>query len=180
MRVILMGLRGSGKTTVGRELARRRRVPFVDLDEVTPGLVGCATAGEALRSKGEAAFRDAEARALRETLASSPSACVLALGGGTPIAPGAADMLRGAMASGQARVTYLHASPTALRNRLSVDHAIERPSLTGRSVLDEIGEVYAKRDGLYRSIASAIVEVEGKSIAQVCDEVMPGSFGVRA
>lgn len=172
MRVILMGLRGSGKTTAGHELARRWGLPFVDLDEVTPGLLGCATAGEALRSKGETAFREAEARALRETLAAAPSACVLSLGGGTPTAPGAAEMLRGEVASGRARVSYLHASPAALRDRLSAETVIERPSLTGGPVLDEIGEVYANRDGLYRSIASAVIEVEGKSISQVCDEVM--------
>lgn len=171
MRVILIGLRGSGKTTVGRELARYWGVGFVDLDDVTPGSLDCATAGEALRSKGEAAFRAAEANALRETLTSAPPSCVLALGGGTPTAPGAADMLRGQVASGRARVIYLHASPTALRARLSADNAIERPSLTRRPALDEIGEVYAKRDALYRSIASVIVEVEGKSLAQVCDEI---------
>jgi len=171
MRVILMGLRGSGKTTVGRLLAQRLGVTFLDLDDVTPRLLGHATAGEALRSKGEPAFRDAEARAIREMLGSVSAACVLALGGGSPTAPGVVEVLRGEVACQRGRIIYLHASPAVLRARLSKDADVDRPSLTGQGVLDEIGEVYTKRDGLYRSIASVVVDVEGKGIAALCDDV---------
>jgi shikimate kinase len=171
MRVILMGLRGCGKTTVGRELARRCGVPFIDLDEITPRVLACATAGEALRSLGEPAFRAGEAQALRDTLASAPAAYILALGGGTPTAPGAAPLLQDEANRPRSYLVYLHAPPTTLRRRLQGDNPIARPSLTGRPVLDEIGEVYAARDGLYRSIASVLVEVGDKSPAEVCDEL---------
>jgi shikimate kinase len=171
MRVILMGLRGCGKTTVGRELARRCGVPFIDLDEITPRVLGCATAGEALRSLGEPAFRAGEAQALRDTLASAPAAYILALGGGTPTAPGAASVLQDEAGRPRSHLVYLHAPPATLRDRLRGENPIDRPSLTGRPVLEEIGEVYAARDGLYRSIASMLVEVGGRSPEEVCDEL---------
>lgn len=166
-----MGLRGCGKTTVGRELARRCGVPFIDLDEITPRVLGCPTTGEALRSLGEPAFRAGEARALRDTLASVPSAFVLSLGGGTPTAPGAVTMLQDEVSRSRSQLVYLHAPPETLRDRLRGENPIDRPSLTGRPILEEIGEVYATRDGLYRSIASMLVEVGGKSPANVCDEL---------
>ncbi len=171
MRVILMGLRGCGKTTVGRELARRFGVPFIDLDEVTPRVLGCATAGEALRSLGEKAFRAGEAQALRDVLARAPAAYILALGGGTPTAPGAVHMLQGEACRPRSCLVYLHAPPATLRDRLQGENPIDRPSLTGRPALDEIDEIYAARDGLYRSIASTLVEVGDQSPAEVCDEL---------
>src|SRR5215831_318416 len=105
--IVLIGLRGSGKTTIGRALGAALALPFVDLDELTAKAMGARTVGEAFRSGGQAAFRAAEARALREALLKRDQ--VLALGGGTPTAPGAADAMCAAQRGG-ARLIYLRAT----------------------------------------------------------------------
>lgn len=153
-----MGLRGSGKSTVGRALARARGAPFVDLDDLTAAALHAATPGEAFRASGEAAFREAEARALGVVFGRSP--CVIALGGGTPTAPGAADLLRAARAGRMAFIVYLRASAAALRARLAHDDPAARPSLTGRGTLEEIEQVAAARGPLYASLADLTIDTD--------------------
>jgi shikimate kinase len=154
---ILIGLRGSGKTTIGRKLALRLGRRFVDLDDRTPRFAGAKSVGEALRTLGEPAFRQAEARALFAAL--DEPGVVLALGGGTPTAPGAAERLRHAKSCDQAVVMYLRADADALRSRLEQDKATDRPALMGNSALDEIPQLLAARDPLYRALADHIIEV---------------------
>jgi shikimate kinase len=167
--LVLMGLRGSGKSTVGRLVAARRGAAFVDLDDVTPRLLGYASAGEAWRASGEAGFREAETRALTQTLAADGR--VIALGGGTPMAPGCRAMLQDAAAAGRARLVYLRADAGVLRRRLQQADNSHRPSLTGIGVLDEIETVFAARDPLYREIAEHIIEVGGLAIEEVVERV---------
>lgn len=153
--LVLMGLRGSGKSTLGRELARREHLTFVDLDDVTTQLLGVATAGEAFEKFGQQAFRDAETQALTNELS---RAGVLALGGGTPTAPGAAEILRDARNSKRAVIVYLRCHPHVLRERLRMAIDARRPSLTGADPLDEIESVFMQRDPLYCELASYVIE----------------------
>ncbi|MCC6229008.1 MAG: shikimate kinase [Phycisphaerales bacterium] len=154
--IYLLGLRGSGKSTLGRSLATRLRVLFVDLDDVTASLLKCVTPAEALNTHGQAAFRAAELKAL-----SSPGvmrAKVVALGGGTPTAPGAPDALR----KSKATLVYLRATPETLRARLAATDLASRPSLSGADVLTEIDAVFERRDPIYLALADEVVEVDGK------------------
>jgi len=162
--IILLGLRGAGKSSAGRVLAARLGAEFVDLDDITPALLGEPTAADAIRNRGLPAFRDAEARALHACL--GRTSVVLALGGGTPTAPGAAEMIRDAASRG-ARAVYLHADPATLRARLAGTDTATRPSLTGRGVLDEIGEIYLQRDPLFRSLAERVVETADTNLDAV-------------
>lgn len=162
--VILMGLRGSGKSTVGRFVADRLGLPFVDLDDLTPKKLGAADAAGAISAHGFDAFRRAEAGALRDVLDGSPA--VLALGGGTPTAVGVAEML-GEQTGGGAALVYLHAPPAVLRERLASTDTRTRPSLTGMGMLDEIGRVYLDRDGLYRTLCTRLIETEGRSAEDI-------------
>lgn len=157
--ILLMGLRASGKSTLGAMLATRLGRPFVDLDDVTAARLGCVDVPEAWARHGPAAFRDAEAEALRDVLEHTGQ--IVALGGGTPTAPGAADMLRNAISSQQARLVYLRATPSTLRGRLEQTDLSRRPSLTGSGVVDEVQRVFEERDPLYRSLASEVIEVDG-------------------
>lgn len=168
---MLIGLRASGKTTVGALLARDLGLPFVDLDALTlealnaarAGAAPSATIADAWRRWGEPAFRHAESVALERALR-EPRA-VVALGGGTPTAPGAADALRAARRSGGALICYLRAEPSVLRARLSravvAGADAQRPSLTGAGAIEEVDAVFAARDPLYRALADAIVDASG-------------------
>ena len=163
--LLLIGLRASGKTTLARAVAQRRRAPCIDLDRSVLADMNHPTVADAWNAEGEPAFRRAETRALRVALGSSPA--VIALGGGTPTAPGAADLIRDAQRAGTAIVVYLRCTPGELRSRLqspaahSDDALRDRPSLTGRPPLDEIAEVYAARDPLYRELADHVLENVG-------------------
>jgi shikimate kinase len=152
--LVLLGLRASGKSTLGARLARDLGLPFVDLDDRTAALLGARSAGEAFVAAGEPAFRDAEAAALARVLADD--AVVLALGGGTPTAPGAADALRNARARGRAFLVFLDPPIEAMSRRLTKD-AGNRPTLTGRGVIEEIEEIAARRRPLYAALADRVV-----------------------
>jgi shikimate kinase len=160
--ILLIGLRGSGKSTLGALLARAADKGFIDLDAVTPAILGRASVADAFARDGETAFREAEARAIEDSLARP--ACVIALGGGAPTAPGAADMISRARGDDRAIVIYLRAQPDALRRRLQEIDNADRPSLTGAGMLEEIDAVFARRDPLYRSLADAIISTDDLTI----------------
>ncbi|MBA4039989.1 MAG: hypothetical protein C0468_06660 [Planctomyces sp.] len=164
-RLVLMGLRCAGKSTVARLLAERTGLGWEDLDDRTAQLMGVPSAGEGIVRQGLAAFRDAESRSLRQALEGPGGAAIVALGGGTPTAPGAAGLLRSARAAqgpGRAVVVYLHAPAWVLAARMRAGGAAGRPALLndpGRSAADEVSQLYEQRDGLYRELADAVVEV---------------------
>lgn len=119
--------------------------------------MGFETVSAAWSERGEASFREAETRCLEEALGRSGG--VLALGGGTPTAPGAADLIREARADGRAIVVYLRCTPDELTRRLAMmQGADDRPSLTGKGTLAEIEEVYEARDQHYVDLADHVVE----------------------
>lgn len=176
MTIYLMGLRGSGKSTVGRLLASRLGGGFVDLDDLTPAVLGCATAAEALTTKGEPAFRSAERQALDDPRVRG--AAVVALGGGTPTHAASAEELRKRVALGD-QLVYLRASVETLIARLAATDLSKRPSLTGADPLAEVGTVWARRDPVYLGLATAIVEVDGRTEAEVVDRVAAAIGGGR-
>ncbi len=155
--LVLIGLRGSGKSTLGIRLAESLGRGFVDLDDVSARVLGESGAGEAIAKHGMEAFRRAECDALGSVLEKSDQ--VVSLGGGTPTAAGCEELLSG----DGCRVLYLRAKPETLRERLSNADNSDRPSLTGGDVVDEIGAVFEVRDPLYTEIAESIVHTDGVS-----------------
>lgn len=149
--LVLMGLRGSGKSTLARAIGERLDIPAHDLDPLVLERLGAKRVREVWETRGEAVFREAETAALRAALDEEGPA-VLALGGGTPMAPGAPEVLRAMTDAGRCVVVYLRLSPEALRERMTRDDP-DRPSLTGADVLDEIRAVFEARDPLYRELA---------------------------
>ena len=89
--IVLIGMPGSGKTTVGRLLAEREKRPFMDTDSLIEERTGC-TCGEYLRAHGEDAFRRLETEALRQ--ACMHTGCVIATGGGVVTRPENRDIMR--------------------------------------------------------------------------------------
>jgi len=167
VRVVLIGLRGSGKTTLGSLLAQRLHTQFIDLDDVTVAGSGQPSVTVMFRSLGEAAFRAAECAALEHVLTSaSTSGAVIALGGGTPTTPPARALLESARAAGTIRIILLEAPPETLGARLTSNPG-DRPLLAGASFTEEaliLGEV---RLPIYRTLADAVVSTGGHAAASV-------------
>src|SRR5690242_7263721 len=125
---------GSGKTTVGRQLARRLRLPFFDSDHVIEERLGCPIRDYFAR-EGEAAFRDLEQQVIAQ-LAQGPDA-VIATGGGAVLREANREALRSA-----GHVVYLRSSPEELHRRLR--HDTTRPLLQVADPLARLRELYAQ------------------------------------
>jgi shikimate kinase len=162
--ILLMGARGSGKTTVGRALSLRLDFPFVDLDDVVLARFEEASVTEVWKHRGEAAWRRAEAEMLESTLAETGQ--VVGLGGGTPMIEACASLIEAERAAGRVWTAYLACSAEVLAGRLRAARG-DRPSLTGGDPADEIVTVVIARDATYRRLADFVCEGEGQVKATV-------------
>ena len=152
--LVLVGMPGSGKSTVGRHLARRLRLPFFDSDHVIEERLGCSIR-EYFAREGEAAFRDLEEQAIDELTAGA--SCVLATGGGAVLRPANRQRLHE-----RGRVVYLRSSPEELYRRLR--HDSTRPLLQVADPLARLRALYAERDPLYRETAHFVIETGRPSV----------------
>jgi len=158
-RVVLIGLRGAGKSSVGPILAARLGVPFVDTDRVVE-----EEAGRTLLEVWAAGeFREWEARAVARAL--RMPAAVVAAGGGAVLWDGFEKAARGWQA------VWLDAAPEVLAERLAKDPR-ERPSLTGRPPGEEVAEVARARAPRYASVASFRVATDRLAVDAVAGEIV--------
>ncbi len=170
MNVLLIGLRGSGKSSVAQLVAKSTSLGAVDLDDLTAAHLSSPTAAAALTSHGQPAFRAAEVAVLADRLTQDNQ--VIAAGGGTPTAPGAAQLIAASSIASDLRVFYLRATPTVLHERLKKTDLSTRPSLTGLGVLEEIETLFKHRDSLYTTLADEVVSVESKTIEQTAAHIV--------
>jgi len=152
--VYLVGLMGAGKTTVGRLIARRLKLRFVDSDHEIESRCGVKIP-VIFEIEGEAGFRSREAQAIVELTALE--GIVLATGGGAVLA--AANRER--LAAG-GTVVYLRAKPEDLFVR--VRHDRNRPLLATAAPLERLRELYAERDPLYLEVADVVVDTGSQSV----------------
>lgn len=162
-RCALVGMPGSGKSTVGRQLARRLGLPFVDLDQRLEQRLGTSIR-DYFDQHGEAAFRDHEAALLAE-LAAQPGGMVLSTGGGAVLRPENRDCLRRFGA-----VMYLRASPDDIFRRIRHDKT--RPLLQVAQPLERLRELYAQRDPLYRQTAHYVIETGRPSVGTLVNMIV--------
>ena len=151
--VFLFGMMGAGKTTAGRQIARRLKRPFYDSDHEIERRCGVKVP-VIFDIEGEAGFRQREAAVIAELAALED--IVLATGGGAVLAAGSRRLL-----AGRGTVIYLHAQPDALYGR--VRHDKNRPLLATADPLARLRELYAQRDPLYREIADIVVDTGPQS-----------------
>lgn len=167
-RIVLVGYRGTGKTTVAQTLAERLDWAWVDADDALETAAG-KSIREIFASDGEPAFRELEAALLGTLLRRTLT--IVATGGGVVLREENRQQLLEA-----GPVVWLTASVETLVERLLGDATTRerRPSLTGLPGAEEIASLLLIREPLYRSVATLIVDTEDKTPDEIATEILTG------
>jgi XRE family aerobic/anaerobic benzoate catabolism transcriptional regulator len=160
--IALLGLRGAGKTTIGKRLARRRRVPFVELDRRIEQAADLSL-GELFTLHGEDYYRRLEREVLQDVLAEGKP-IVLATGGGLVASADTFAMLRRA-----AVTVWLRASPEDHWNRV-VRQGDRRPMADHPQAMADLRALLAAREPLY-ALADHTVDTSAATVARVVDAI---------
>jgi shikimate kinase len=152
--LFLVGLMGAGKTTLGRQLARRLDKPFLDADHELEARLGVPIP-TIFALEGEAGFRDREEAVIDDL--SRRNGIVLATGGGAVMRARSRLRLRE-----NGTVLYLHAEPETLWQRLR--NSRHRPMLHAADPRNRLFELYQLRDPLYREVADHVIESDREAV----------------
>ena len=158
----LVGMPGSGKSTVGRQIARRIGCDFIDSDQLIEQRLGCSIK-EYFERQGEAAFRDVESQVLEEVTRQDHG--VLATGGGAVLRP-----TNRAVLHERTTVCYLRVSPEEIFRRLRHDR--QRPLLQVDDPQAKLKELFAQRGPLYQETAHYVIETHRPRIQTMVTMVM--------
>jgi shikimate kinase len=165
--LFLVGLPGAGKSTLGRQLARRLNKRFVDADAELEQRLGVSIP-TIFEIEGEAGFRDREEATLADL--TQLTEVVLSTGGGAVIRPNNRVRLKE-----NGTVIYLHADPSVLWER--VRHSRNRPLLQTADPRDRLATLYAERDALYREVADHVVESDRDEVLRFARAFDPDVHG---
>lgn len=162
MNLALVGLPGSGKSTVGRQLARRLGINFLDSDHVIEERLGCSIR-EFFEREGEERFRDIESSVIDEL--SQGAGCVLSTGGGSVLRPANRTCLHD-----RCQVVYLRSMPEDVFRRLRHDR--NRPLLQVADPLQRLRDLYETRDPLYRETAHFVIDTGRPSVSTLVNMIV--------
>ena len=160
--IVLIGPMGSGKSTLGRVLATRLQLPFVDVDADIVAAAGMSIPA-IFTAEGEAGFRQRESLALAAALTSAPS--VIATGGGAVLCADNRAAIQTAAA-----VVYLHVSADAQLRRIGGDS--NRPLLTTEAPAQRLAALQAQREPLYRQLATCTIDTSTQTPDQLAADVL--------
>lgn len=167
--IVLIGYMGSGKSAVGRLLAKEKGSIFVDLDEYIEEKEQLSIA-EIFAQKGEVYFRKVETKYLKEVLESSTNT-ILSLGGGTPCFGNNMDVIH---AFSNWKSIYLKTSIKVLVDRLFEERS-KRPLIAHINAKEELTEFIAKHlfeRSLFYNKAATSVKTDAKNIPEIVFEIM--------
>ena len=166
MALILVGYRGSGKSTVGKMLADRLGRSFLDADEEIEHQAGYSIA-EIFDSEGESGFRAREVAVTLE-LFERPNV-VVATGGGAVLS----EQLRQAMIEAEATI-YQKIAPATAQERIQRDASSQsrRPALTDLPARQEIESIMATREPLYQQVATLTIEADHLSVGEIVEQIL--------
>jgi shikimate kinase len=158
MTIVLIGAPGAGKTSVGRRLAKKLGMAFVDVDERIEEVLGKPVAN-IFADEGEAYFRQAEEEATIELLGTTE---ILSLGGGAVMNPRIREALKGH------EVIWLKVSVGQASRRVGLNTV--RPLLLG-NVRGKLIELMRERTPVYEAVATQVIDTDGRGSAEVADEL---------
>ena len=161
MNIVLCGMMGPGKTTVGKTLARLPGRSFVDTDEFisqTPGAIS-----DIFKNHGEGYFRELEKQTAKEL--SKKDGIVIATGGGFVICQDNANLLKE-----QGKIVYLSAEEETLYSRLATDK--DRPLLQTGDLREKIHSLILSRAPVYEKVADLVVAVDNKTAEEIAKEII--------
>ena len=166
MNIVLIGYRCSGKTVVGKILARELARAFVDTDEAIEQNTGVSIASM-IAERGWAYFRDVEKAFVQEL--SDRDNLVIATGGGVVLDRENIDHLKQ-----KGCVVWLHGSPKVLKARMAgdIESGKVRPSLSGADPLKEVDRVLEERTELYRQAGDFVVNTDNESPEVVAETII--------
>jgi len=162
LQIALVGLPGSGKSTIGRQLARRLGLVSLDTDHVIEQRIGCSIR-EYFEREGEASFRDIEQAVIDDVTQSHNG--ILSTGGGSVL-----RLANRVHLHSRCHVVYLRSSPEEIFRRLR--HDMQRPLLQVEDPLSRLRDLYAIRDPLYLETAHFVVETGRPSVANLLNMVV--------
>lgn len=161
--LVLVGLMGAGKTSVGARCAAALGRHLVDTDELVEATAG-QTVSEIFAAEGEGGFRARERTAVTDACA-SPEPLVIACGGGAVLDPESRAAMRD-----HGVVVWLRASPEHLAERVGVGDG--RPLLEGRAPAETLEQLAAQRAGAYEAAADVAIDTDGIGVEEVASRVM--------
>ena len=160
--IFLVGLMGAGKTTIGRLLARRLNMAFIDSDHEIEARTG-ASIPWIFEIEGEASFRRREADVIRDL--SAQNGIVLATGGGAVLNPASRALL-----AERGTVVYLRASVGSILQRTS--HDKNRPLLQTADPRKKLEDLTAQREPLYREIADLVIDTGRPNVQSMVQTII--------
>ncbi|MFL6635767.1 MAG: bifunctional shikimate kinase/3-dehydroquinate synthase AroKB [Massilia sp.] len=160
--IFLVGLMGAGKTTIGRLLARRLDMTFIDSDHEIEARTG-ATIPWIFEIEGEASFRRREADVIREL--TGQNGIVLATGGGAVLDPASRALL-----AERGTVIYLRASVSSILLRTA--HDKNRPLLQTADPRRKLEDLTAQREPLYREIADIVIDTGRPNVQSMVQTIL--------
>ena len=159
--IVLVGLMGAGKSSVGSVVAARTGMAFVDVDVAIAEQTG-KTVRQLWEQGGEPAYRRLESKVVLDTLGENPDV-VLAAPGGVILDPSVRDALTGAF------VVWLRTDPATLSSRVRQDD--HRP-LLGEHPLDVLTDMAHERSGLYEEVAELTIDTDSQDVETIANRIV--------
>lgn len=161
-KIVIIGMMGSGKTTLGKILSEKTGISSIDIDELIEQNEG-STISDIFKNKGEEYFRTLEAQTIKD-LTNSTEKQILSLGGGAFENPQIRELLLN-----NSIVIYLETAPVEILKR--IQQTDNRPLLKNNMTIEKITEITNKRKDNY-NLAHHKILTDGKSPSKIAEEIL--------